>query len=249
MAKLIIDASVGRGGINNKKDIFTIQKIINQIGVPLRPLMVNGVLETDTQYAIDWFQKNIVGFKNPDGLISPRGRTFRTLSKEIEPELIAPSSIAPLQFPLRKKPIKSYKTGPRKFGSNRSNGARLHAGCDLYAPKGEEVLALKDGKVLRYARFYQKTYAIEVDHGNFIARYCEIFRANSKIRKNAKIQRGQVIGNIGELVFKSGTKMSMLHIEMYAGKAKGRLSRKSGKYRRRLDLINPTHYLDKSVLS
>ena len=45
-------------------------------------------------------------------------------------------------FPLHVRPKESYKEPPRSFGSSRDHGARKHAGCDLYAPAGTEVLAV-----------------------------------------------------------------------------------------------------------
>ena len=50
-------------------------------------------------------------------------------------------------FPLHVRPKESYKEPPRSFGSSRDHGARKHAGCDLYAPAGTEVLAVEDGTV------------------------------------------------------------------------------------------------------
>jgi murein DD-endopeptidase MepM/ murein hydrolase activator NlpD len=54
-------------------------------------------------------------------------------------------------FPSRSRPKESYKEPPRAFGSPRDHGGRKHAGCDLYAPAGTEVLAVEDGTVLRGA--------------------------------------------------------------------------------------------------
>src|ERR1039458_8888777 len=51
-------------------------------------------------------------------------------------------------FPLRKRPAASYKERPRGFENPRANGARKHAGCDLYAPAGTEVLAVEAGEVI-----------------------------------------------------------------------------------------------------
>lgn len=52
-------------------------------------------------------------------------------------------------LPLHLRPKESYKEPPRSLGSPRAKGVRKHAGCDLYAPAGTEVLAVEDGTVIR----------------------------------------------------------------------------------------------------
>ena len=68
-------------------------------------------------------------------------------------------------FPLHVRPKESYKEPPRCFGSSRDHGARTHAGCDLYAQAGTEVLAVEDGQVVRGPYlFYDVVHALEVQH-------------------------------------------------------------------------------------
>lgn len=66
-----------------------------------------------------------------------------------------------MPFPLPFVPRQSYKTGGRRFGANRDNGRRKHAGCDLIAPVGTPILAIADGVVMEAAEreFYRGTYA------------------------------------------------------------------------------------------
>ena len=45
-------------------------------------------------------------------------------------------------FPLRARPPDDYHTGGRNFGASRSGGARKHAGCDLIAAPGTEILCM-----------------------------------------------------------------------------------------------------------
>jgi murein DD-endopeptidase MepM/ murein hydrolase activator NlpD len=83
-----------------------------------------------------------------------------------------------------------------------SRGGRRHAGIDLYAPAGTIVRAMADGKVIQVYPFYCETYAIEVDHGNFIARYGEVDKRKSNIFVSAgdDVKRGDKIGVVGRLV-------------------------------------------------
>jgi murein DD-endopeptidase MepM/ murein hydrolase activator NlpD len=79
-----------------------------------------------------------------------------------------------MYFPLKEKPKGSYHEAPRNFGARRSHGKRKHAGCDLYAAVGTGVYAVADGTVLAAYPFYLGTWAVEVDHGDFIVRYGEV---------------------------------------------------------------------------
>ncbi|HBH34943.1 MAG TPA: hypothetical protein DDW45_00565 [Gammaproteobacteria bacterium] len=150
-------------------------------------------------------------------------------------------------FPLHQRPDPSYHEGGRKYGSRRSNGTRKHAGCDLIAPKGTQVLAMDDGKVIRGPyHFYSGTYALEIKHSNGkVVRYGEIMKkVLPGIRVGVRVARGQVIARVGRL--RSGS--SMLHLEIYKGTESGQLTQAGNKYKRRSDLINPTSILDAASL-
>lgn len=151
-------------------------------------------------------------------------------------------------FPLRTRPAQDYKSGAREFGANRAGGKRKHAGCDLKAPVGTEIFCIADGKVIRGPYFfYEGTYALEVQHQDgMVVRYGEILAKSPKgISEGAQVKQGQLIAFVGRL----NSDNSMLHLEMYSGKAKGALTQPDNPpYKRRADLINPTQYLDDAVL-
>ena len=151
-----------------------------------------------------------------------------------------------LLFPLRKRPASSYKDGSREFGAYR-HVHRLHAGCDLLAPEGTEVLAIDNGTVIQGPYpFFDVVYAIEVQHDSgIVVRYTEIQQTLPQgISAGARVSRGQVIGYVGLMT--SGS--SMLHFEMYKGTVSGELTTGSGPYRRRSDLMDPTSFLDTAPL-
>lgn len=115
------------------------------------------------------------------------------------------------------------------------------------------VYAISDGTiVISPYYFYAGTYAIEINHGGKIVRYGEHLPNASvdpslgflpEIKQGHKIKQGELIGYVGKLI---GHQSTMLHLEMYAGTAKGPLTdRNSGNlYLRRKDIINPTGMLD-----
>ena len=150
-------------------------------------------------------------------------------------------------FPLKHRPAESYKEPPRSFRAPRDKG-RLHAGCDLYAPVGTEILAMADGVVTqgKYA-FYLGTFAIEIDHGEFLARYGEIRDVAPGVTEGSHVTAGQVIAYVGRL---DGLNMSMLHLETNSKQAKGGLTdRNAPPFQRRSDLVDPTARLDGATLS
>ncbi len=155
-------------------------------------------------------------------------------------------------FPFKKLPSADWTSGARRFGSNRNGGKRAHAGCDLYFPAGTPIHAVADGIVTAGPYpFYAKTFAIEVDHGAFLARYGEVQKSGA-VGEGTKVGRGQVIAKVGHLVGIS-VASDMLHLELYDKSARGSLtvsgagSKKRGDgvtFQRRQDLIDPTPFLN-----
>ena len=147
-------------------------------------------------------------------------------------------------FPFRSRPTQSYKEPPRSFGGSRDSGSRKHAGCDLYAPVGTEILAVEAGTVTRGCYlFYDVVFALEVTGASGrVIRYGEISAAAAGIRLGSQVSEGQVIAHVGKM---KTVAQSMLHLEMYAGTAQGPLTdRESPPFMRRADLQNPTGFLD-----
>lgn len=246
-----ISSAVGKDSKNNFKDVVTVQTLINgciHLLKPLNMLSPDGRVGKKTIDAIELFQRNVVKMIKPDGRIDPGGKTIQLLNqkyvtdnKPSTEEITVPGNI---KFPLKTRSPSSYKTGMRKFGCNRSKG-RKHAGCDLYAPIGTPVYAMDDGEVGNFYAFYLGTYALEIKHTDFVARYGELSKAATNVKKGTKVKKGQLIGYVGEL---KGLNMSMLHLELYSGKASGPLTVRGNKpYQRRADLMDPTVILDKAV--
>jgi len=154
-------------------------------------------------------------------------------------------------FPFATMTSWSWTSGARAFASNRSSGARAHAGCDLYYPQGTKIYAVKDGTVVRGPYyFYANTYAIEVDHGTFLARYGEI-QSNAQVKVGDSVSAGQHIAQVGHLVG-INVPSDMLHFEMYSNTSSGSLSVSGGgrirsdgiPFNRRGDLIDCTAHLN-----
>ncbi len=123
------------------------------------------------------------------------------------------------------------------FGAPREKSPRRHAGVDLYPKTGVDtaVQSMQDGIVVKIAPFYKRkngeiTYAVLIDHQDFVANYAEIKRPEYAVGTSFK--RGDTIGRI------SGT--GQLHLEIYAP---GSRSWSSWRKERPANLIDPTPIL------
>lgn len=151
-------------------------------------------------------------------------------------------------FPFKSNPNFSWHDGMRQFGWRRSKGRRLHAGCDLIKPVGEQIYAVYDGVLVHEEHyFYDNTYYVTYQHGPYLIRYGEIMRGSSTRKKRGQtIKRGEPVAKVGQLIDKKGRRYGhMLHFEMYAnGSDHSTLRSSKNKFQRRADLMNPTKYLD-----
>lgn len=186
--------------------------------------------------------KKVAHKTNEEGAPKPvTAPAVTTADKKVIPGLL---------YPLPVRATADYHSGGRRFGASR--GGRRHAGIDLYAPEGTIVRAMADGKVLRTDWFYCQTFVIEVDHGNFIARYGEVNPKKESIfvEKGDVVKRGEKLGMVGRLI---GVKVpsNMLHLEMYidASDHSALTVRENPPYERRQDLFDPTYSIDEAVLT
>jgi len=82
----VLSASVGKGGRNVARDVETVQQALNsQIAklVPLAWLVEDGKCGPATAGAITEFQRRVLRHKNPDGLVTPKGPTWKALGGQL----------------------------------------------------------------------------------------------------------------------------------------------------------------------
>jgi hypothetical protein len=85
-----LTASVGRmGGINYRKDVITVQQLLNRVpvteGGPKPPLVVDGLCGSKTVKAIQLFQVKQIGWSGADGRVDPNGPTHTRLNTYDKP--------------------------------------------------------------------------------------------------------------------------------------------------------------------
>jgi hypothetical protein len=261
---VILSDSVGAGGANGDADVRAVQAALQEasrltLDDRLHPGPVDGDCGDGTEGAIERFQRRL-GTGSADARIDPGGYTLRRLNA-----LLAIAG-APMSFPFDEQSAFAFVgpgAGMRSFGWRRPNG-RAHAGIDLYFPDFTPILALAEGKVTRgpYA-FYNATYAVEIDHGAFLARYGEIAPESTwKVSEGDPVTRGQVVGRVGILKNADGSRFDvvpsmMLHLELYDKTETGKLTRAPGSsgrsldgrsFRRRRDLIDPSGFVARAPL-
>lgn len=262
---LDLSAAVGAGASNTKADVTALQKALQRasdltLDPKLHPGPADGASGDGTEGAIAQFQRRL-GFRDPDARIDPGGTTLERLNA-----LLAIGEVDTV-FPFATSSKFLYVgpgSGMRAFGSRRSGGSRAHAGIDLYFPDFTEVRAVADGTVIRGPHsFYLETYAIEIDHGAFVARYGELAPERTwPVQTGDTVTKGQSLGRVGILKKSGGKRLGvpsmMLHFEMYDKTQTGALTRAAGTsarhsngkpfYRRR-DLIDPTGFLHRAPLA
>ena len=268
-----LSASVGsweRRARNCPADVEVVQRLLetaaHELEAPqLDPKGVDGKIarppaNSKTVAAIEAFQERYT--TSVDGLIKPDSQTWHALLDAIghsaedheppsQPEVAY--NTGEFFFPFAKAPASNWVDSPRAFASNRNNGRRAHAGCDLYFEKGTWIYAIADGTVTRGPYpFYCETFALEIDHGEFLARYGEIQKTTT-VKEGDTIHAGEQIAKVGHLI---GIQVpsDMLHLELYDKTASGPLtitdrnrSKKTSDgipFMRRMDLLDPTSRLD-----
>ncbi len=214
----------------------------------------NGAV-SETVAAIKIYQRSVGEVAT--GIMWPGDATFAKLVHDVEHatrrEGHVPQSPSAECFPFERKCEMDWSSPPRSFGANRA-GTRAHAGCDLYAAHGTWIRAIRPGTVLAGpTEFYGTTYALEIDHGEFLVRYGEI-RKFVPVRKGDSVVAGQRIGMVGHLVGIS-VPSDMLHLEMYSKASSGNLTERDERlcckrsdgvpFFRRSDLIDPTPTLNR----
>ena len=268
-----LSASVGRWerrARNCPADVEVVQRLLETAAHALQapkldPKGVDGKIArppatSNTVAAIEAFQGRYTS--SVDGLIKPDSQTWHALLDAIgqTPEVHEPPSqpevsdnAGECSFPFPSLPASDWTHSPRAFGSNRNNGRRAHAGCDLYYEKGTWIYAIADGIVTRGPYpFYCETFALEVDHGEFLARYGEIQKTTT-VKEGDRVHVGDQIAKVGHLI---GIQVpsDMLHFELYDKTASGPLTitdanrskkRSDGiPFMRRMDLLDPTSRLN-----
>lgn len=89
---------------------------------------------------------------------------------------------------------------------------RTHSGIDFYAEKGTEVKSVGNGKVVRVLSDKSYGFTVEIDHGDFTARYCGLSQENA-LKLGDKVSAGDTVGRLDTVPCEAEEK-SHLHFEV-----------------------------------
>jgi len=62
----------------------------------------------------------------------------------------------------------------RSIGALRTGKSRTHAGIDLFGKHRDTVVAIAPGTIVSFYYFYRSTFALFIDHGDFVINYGEV---------------------------------------------------------------------------
>lgn len=139
------------------------------------------------------------------------------------PLVSAPPATIPsgMCFPIAQN---SFKANTRNFGSPRNNGAKCHAGIDLFTQGDGTIVAIDDGVVTNIHRFMEDCDngpgdAVLIYHpnvqGGVTINYGEMNRAGIQVSIGQSVRRGQYLGKATACQSGGNT---MLHFELYKGR-------------------------------
>lgn len=94
---------------------------------------------------------------------------------------------------------------------------RIHKGIDFAAKVGDEAISIGNGKVVKVIADTAYGYSIEIDYGDFIARYCGLEQGTTVIIDDV-VSKGDVVGKIASVPCESKQE-SHLHFEIVRGGA------------------------------
>lgn len=75
---------------------------------------------------------------------------------------------------------------------------RVHKGIDFICEKGTSVFAVGAGKVVNVYADVSYGYCIEIDHGDFIARYCGLEQGTT-VKIDDEVKQNDVVGMTGDI--------------------------------------------------
>lgn len=139
---------------------------------------------------------------------SGRDNTREHTTAEVTKAVISNSSYI---LPVTSEVLKGYSPDVPVFDETMGDW-RVHKGVDFAAEEGTEIKSVGKGRVTKVISDPSLGYVIEVDHGDFTARYCGLEQGTT-VTVDAEIEKGDTVGKLGTVPCES-MQESHLHFEV-----------------------------------
>lgn len=130
-----------------------------------------------------------------------------TTAEATEPTFIKSESFL---MPTSGEIIKSFSVSP-VFDETMGDW-RSHGGTDFKASEGEEIKAIGNGRVTKVISDPSWGYIVELDCGEFTARYCGLHQGTT-VKTNDTVSAGDTVGVVGIIPCESAAE-THLHLEI-----------------------------------
>ncbi len=178
--------------INSKLGEQNIQEIV-QTPMPVPTQEANDVAKAEENVPLPSESKKPT--ETPKPTTAPtKAPVSETQTEEISEEVVVDNSFT---LPVEGKIIVPF-SGDELVYNRTLEDFRTHNGIDISAGKDNAVYAGKAGEVIDIFTDGLLGVVIEIDHGEFTARYCGLNEKNF-VQKGDEVSKGQSIGSIGEV--------------------------------------------------
>ncbi len=116
-------------------------------------------------------------------------------------------------YPVAGEIIRDHSTTPSY--DETMEDYRVHRGVDFFCEKGEDVISVGDGEVVKVTSDIAKGYCLEIDYGSFVGRYCGL-QQGTTLKIGDKVKKGETVGKL-EGIPAEAKQQSHLHFETFVG--------------------------------
>ncbi len=103
-------------------------------------------------------------------------------------------------YPVEGEIIKDYSETP--VYDETMDDWRVHKGIDILCSNGSRVVSVGNGRVTRVYLDSSFGYCVEIDHGDFTAKYCGLEQGTA-VEIDAEVKMNDVVGTMGEIACES----------------------------------------------
>lgn len=195
--------TVYRTSTNMLKDIITVPDDLTQ------QARQNETDEADPRYEIPFHSDPTL----PDLDVPETSIRWDNIDEEetTEPPTEAPIVNEEYILPLGSEIVRDYSPKIPTYDITMGDW-RTHQGIDFFAEEGTAVKSVGNGKVVRVVADKNYGFTVEIDHGDFIARYCGLSQEKA-LKVDDRVKQGDTVGTLASVPCEAAEE-SHLHFEV-----------------------------------